>query len=100
MSKIRIFSGNSLVVRSIMPVQPQNRLSGVAARTSRKRITAPAVFLCAKHCHNYASMVGRAGEPKGSPGSFVTGTANLVRLTTPSFAAKGGDSKITKGVQP
>lgn len=87
-------------VRDTIAMQPQNRLPGFAARTSRKRTTAPAVFLCVKHGHIYESMVGRAGEPKGSPGSFVTGTANLVRLTTPSFAAKGGDSKITKGVKP
>ncbi|WP_367300310.1 ash family protein [Hafnia alvei] len=36
-------------------------------------------------------MVGCAGEPKGSPGFLLTGTANSVHLTTPSFAAKGGD---------
>ncbi|WP_237157392.1 ash family protein [Serratia plymuthica] len=46
-------------------------------------------------------MVGRAGEPKGSPGSLLTGSANPVRLTTSQrFAPLGGDSKINKGVQP
>ncbi|EMD3032214.1 ash family protein [Salmonella enterica] len=36
-------------------------------------------------------MARRAGEPKGSPGSVVAGTANPVRLATPSFAASGGE---------
>ncbi|EAR6586498.1 hypothetical protein EW272_24690 [Salmonella enterica] len=36
-------------------------------------------------------MVGRAGEPQGSPGSSVSGSANPVRLTTPSFAPLGGE---------
>lgn len=100
MSKIRIFSGNSYVVRSIMPVQPQNRLSGLAARTSRKRTTAPSgFFVCGVRLH--LSMVGRTGEPKGSPGSFLTGPASPVRLTTNQrLAALGGDSNFKKGVQP
>nr|WP_253893567.1 ash family protein [Serratia marcescens] len=46
-------------------------------------------------------MVGRTGEPKGSPGSLVTGPASPVRLTTNQrLAAPGGDSQNTKGVQP
>ncbi|MGP2977713.1 ash family protein [Serratia nevei] len=100
MSKIRIFSGNSLVVRSIMSVQPLNGLPGLATRTSRKRTTAPGgFFVCGVRLH--LSMVGRTGEPKGSPGSFVTGFASPVRLTTnQSLATLGGDSKITKGVRP
>ncbi|EDY1994253.1 ash family protein [Salmonella enterica subsp. enterica serovar Typhimurium] len=36
-------------------------------------------------------MAGRTGEPKGSPGSVVAGTANPVRLATSSFAASGGE---------
>ncbi|EJQ8217833.1 ash family protein [Salmonella enterica] len=36
-------------------------------------------------------MAGRMGEPKGSPGSIVAGTANPVRFATPSFAASGGE---------
>lgn len=93
-------SGKYSDVRSIMPVQPQNRLPGLAAWLSRKRTTAPGgFFVCGVRLH--LSMVGRTGEPKGSPGSFVTGPASPVRLTTNQrLAAPGGDSKITKGVQP
>lgn len=36
-------------------------------------------------------MAGRTGEPKGSPGSIVAGTANPVRFATSSFAASGGE---------
>ncbi|EKC2614080.1 ash family protein [Salmonella enterica] len=36
-------------------------------------------------------MAGRMGEPKGSPGSIVAGTANPVRFATSSFAASGGE---------
>ncbi|ULH13740.1 ash family protein [Serratia marcescens] len=31
-------------------------------------------------------MVGRAGQPKGWPGSLLTGSANPVRLTTPRIS--------------
>lgn len=94
------FSGKSLDVRSIMPMQPLNGLSGFAPRTSTKRTTAPCgFFVCGARLH--LSMVGRAGEPKGSPGSLLTGSANPVRLTTSQrFAPLGGDSKNNKGVQP
>ncbi|EIZ2335997.1 ash family protein, partial [Salmonella enterica] len=39
-------------------------------------------------------MAGRTGEPKGSPGSVVAGTANPVRFATPSFAASGGELTV------
>uniref|UniRef100_UPI003F5901EF ash family protein n=1 Tax=Hafnia alvei TaxID=569 RepID=UPI003F5901EF len=71
-------------------MQRQNPLSGFAARRLNRRIAALAVFLCDEHAH-IKIMVGCAGEPKGSPGFLLTGTANSVHLTTPSFAAKGGD---------
>nr|WP_242507555.1 ash family protein [Serratia proteamaculans] len=46
-------------------------------------------------------MVGRAGEPKGSPGSFLTGSSNPARLTTSQrLEPLGGDSNFKKGVQP
>ncbi|HCD6983118.1 TPA: ash family protein [Enterobacter hormaechei] len=51
--------------------------------------TALAVFLCAKYTHIF--MVGRAGEPQGSPGFIVTGKTNPVRLTTKLIGLSGGD---------
>ncbi|EAA9526561.1 ash family protein [Salmonella enterica] len=36
-------------------------------------------------------MVGRAGEPQGSPGSSVSGSSNPVRLTTLSLEPLGGE---------
>ncbi|MFC0140637.1 ash family protein [Erwinia mallotivora] len=54
-----------------------------------------AVFLCAKHCH-ISTMVGRAGQPQGWPGSMVTGTSTPVRLTTNKCGSFGGElSKFT-----
>ncbi|EGK2615385.1 ash family protein [Salmonella enterica] len=60
--------------------------------------TALAVFLCVKHGH-IRIMVGRAGEPKGSPGYMMTGYANPVRLTTSLIGVNGGDySSIEMGL--
>lgn len=36
-------------------------------------------------------MVGRAGQPKGWPGSVMTGSANPVRLTTHEISTSGGE---------
>lgn len=100
MSFLISHTGNSIDVQAIIVVQPLNGLSGFAPRTSTKRTTAPCgFFVCGAQLH--LSMVGRAGEPKGSPGSLLTGSANPVRLTTSQrFAPLGGDSKNNKGVQP
>ncbi|HBU7546929.1 TPA: ash family protein [Klebsiella aerogenes] len=47
-----------------------------------KAITdAPASFLLSASAHT-SIMVGWTGEPKGSPGSLITGYANPVQLTT------------------
>lgn len=51
-------------------MQLQNQLSGLASRISIKRTAALAVFLCQVHGH-IQIMVGRAGEPKGSPGFLI-----------------------------
>ncbi|EIE7702823.1 ash family protein [Salmonella enterica] len=57
---------------------------------------ASAVFLRAKHCL-IRIMVGRAGQPKGWPGSLVTGSSNPVRLTTHEIGTSGGELiKFTK----
>lgn len=50
-------------------MQPHCWLPGLEPRISEKAHTTPdVVFLCVKHSH--ISMVGRAGEPRGSPGPF------------------------------
>lgn len=51
---------------------------------------ASAVFLRAKHSL-IRIMVGRAGQPKGWPGSMVTGCCNPVRLTTHEIATSRGE---------
>ncbi|WP_105450820.1 Rha family phage regulatory protein [Escherichia coli] len=51
---------------------------------------AQAVFLCVMHSH-IQIMVGRAGQPKGWPGSLVTGCSNPARLTTHEIATSGGE---------
>ncbi|EIC3244106.1 ash family protein, partial [Escherichia coli] len=48
---------------------------------TRAHNRAKAVFLRAKHSL-IRIMVGRAGQPKGWPGSLVTGISTPVRLTT------------------
>ncbi|ECE6544755.1 hypothetical protein DQJ15_27240 [Salmonella enterica subsp. enterica] len=48
-------------------------------------------FTCKASSRLFRIMAGRTGEPKGSPGSVVAGTANPVRLATSSFAASGGE---------
>ncbi|EME5116470.1 ash family protein [Salmonella enterica] len=47
-------------------------------------------FTCKASSRLFRIMAGRTGEPQGSPGSLTAGTANLVRLATPGFAALGG----------
>ncbi|EEQ5902640.1 Rha family transcriptional regulator [Escherichia coli O170:H18] len=51
---------------------------------------AQAVFLCVMHSH-IQIMVGRAGQPKGWPGSMMTGSANPARLTTHEICTSGGE---------
>lgn len=53
---------------------------------------AKAVFLCVMHCYTQF-MVGRAGQPKGWPGSRVTGISTPVRLTTSRRGNLGGEFK-------
>ncbi|MBF1994420.1 Rha family transcriptional regulator [Serratia symbiotica] len=51
---------------------------------------ASAVFLCEMHSY-ILSMVGRAGQPRGWPGSLTTGIATPVRLTTHGRSNSGGE---------
>ncbi len=91
-----------------LPCKIAGRYSANAAAKSAAGICTPdftkahnrahAVFLCAMHCYTQF-MVGRAGQPKGWPGSLVTGSANPVRLTTHEICTSGGElSKFTKEV--
>nr|WP_241825880.1 Rha family phage regulatory protein [Izhakiella australiensis] len=52
-----------------------------------------AVFLCAKHCH-ISTMVGRAGQPKGWPGSMVTGFSPL--YVSPPLAVRSPGGELSK----
>ncbi|EHN7880872.1 ash family protein [Salmonella enterica] len=51
---------------------------------------APASFLLSASLH-IRIMVGWTGEPKGSPGSLITGYANPVQFTTNKIGVFGGD---------
>lgn len=63
---------------------------------TRAHDRAYAVFLCVMHSYTKI-MVGRAGQPKGWPGSLVTGCCNPVRLTTNEIATSRGESlKLTR----
>lgn len=48
-------------------------------------------FTCEASSHLFRIMVGRAGPTSVGPVSFVPGSANPVRLTTPRFAPLGGE---------
>ncbi|HAU2959053.1 TPA: ash family protein [Salmonella enterica subsp. diarizonae] len=66
--------------RSLLTVKAHNRASGF--------------FTCKASSRLFRIMAGRTGEPQGSPGSLTAGTANLVRLATPCFAALGGELSL------
>ncbi|EBC1350148.1 hypothetical protein CT949_17960 [Salmonella enterica] len=67
---------------NLLTTQAHNRASGF--------------FTCDASPQPFRIMAGRAGEPKGSPGSCVAGIANPVRLATPRFATLGGElSQLT-----
>ncbi|ECH9429810.1 hypothetical protein ZX67_20925 [Salmonella enterica subsp. enterica] len=64
--------------------------------TMKAHNRASGFFTCDASPQPFRIMAGRTGEPKGSPGSFVAGIANPVRLATPRFATLGGElSKLT-----
>ncbi|EEA9067790.1 ash family protein [Salmonella enterica subsp. enterica] len=64
--------------------------------TMKAHNRASGFFTCDASPQPFRIMAGRTGEPKGSPGSFVAGSANPVRLATPSFAPLGGElSQLT-----
>ncbi|EBZ3774709.1 hypothetical protein AID08_05935 [Salmonella enterica subsp. enterica serovar Minnesota] len=58
-------------------------------------------FTCKASSHLFRIMVGRAGPLSGGPVSLFAGSANPVRLATPSFAPLGGElSQLTKQGYP
>ncbi|EHG4041340.1 ash family protein [Salmonella enterica] len=56
-------------------------------------------FTCDASPHPFRIMAGRMGEPKGSPGSLLTGFCGPVRLATPESANSCGELSqlINKG---
>lgn len=70
---------------NLLTIKAHNRASGF--------------FTCDASPQPFRIMVGRTGEPQGSPGSLVAGIANPVRLTTPRFATLVGELSLltTKG---
>ncbi|EDA9944792.1 ash family protein [Salmonella enterica] len=58
-------------------------------------------FTCDASPYLFRIMVGRAGPLPGGPVSLFAGSANPVRLATPSFAPLGGElSQLTKQGYP
>lgn len=100
MSYKHFSTSNICNVRAIIAVQPLNGLPGFAARTSKGAYAAQSGFFMHK-AQLHPNNGGACGGTERFAGFLLlTGTANPVRLTTPSFAATGSDSKILKGVQP
>ncbi|EAQ0809650.1 ash family protein [Salmonella enterica] len=59
--------------------------------TIRAHNRASGFFTCQASSHPFRIMVGRMGEPKGSPGSLVAGFCSPVRLTTHEPANSRGE---------
>ncbi|EGF0850589.1 ash family protein [Salmonella enterica] len=58
-------------------------------------------FTCQASSHPFRIMVGRMGEPKGSPGSSLAGFCSPVRLTTHEPANSRGElSRLTNEGYP
>lgn len=67
--------------------------AGIGVPSITRALNRASGFFMGEACpHLFVIMVGRAGEPQGSPGSLVTGYANPVRLTTPlEIGVSGGE---------
>ncbi|ENR2730764.1 ash family protein [Salmonella enterica] len=59
--------------------------------TTQAHNRASGFFTCQASSHPFRIMVGRMGEPKGSPGSCVAGFCSPVRLTTHEPANSRGE---------
>ncbi|EAW8183341.1 hypothetical protein HX52_13935 [Salmonella enterica] len=84
-------------------ISPAPHKTGAGFRTpqiNKAHNRASGFFTCGASPHfRIRIMAGRMGQPKGWPGSLLTGSANPVRLATPSFAPLGGELSqlINKG---
>ncbi|ECC2479732.1 hypothetical protein FOK40_25625, partial [Salmonella enterica] len=64
--------------------------------TTQAHNRASGFFTCQASSHPFRIMVGRTGEPQGSPGSCVAGFCSPVRLTTHEPANSSGElSQLT-----
>lgn len=87
------------VVVSVGYISAAPHKSGAGFRSLSNKIAhsrASGFFTCKASSRLFRIMAGRAGEPKGSPVSILSGTANPVRLATSSFAASGGEFTYIK----
>ncbi|EEJ6098590.1 ash family protein [Salmonella enterica] len=92
---------HAVVVGYISPAPHKTGAGFRSLLTTKAHNRASGFFTCDASPHLFRIMAGRTGEPKGSPGSLVAGTANPVRLATPSFAALGGElSQLTTKGSP
>ncbi|HAF8818376.1 TPA: ash family protein [Salmonella enterica] len=84
-------------------ISPAPHKTGAGFRTpqiNKAHNRASGFFTCDASPHfRIRIMAGRMGQPKGWPGSLLTGSANPVRLATSSFAPLGGELSqlINKG---
>lgn len=85
-------------------ISPAPHKTGAGFRTpqiNKAHNRASGFFTCDALPHLFRIMAGRTGQPKGWPGSLLTGSANPVRLTTPEFRTSDGElSQLTNKGYP
>ncbi|EBX9425292.1 hypothetical protein DT160_23030 [Salmonella enterica subsp. enterica serovar Mikawasima] len=85
----------SVLMGYISPA-PHKTGAGIGTPLTMKAHNRASGFFTCASSRLFRIMAGRTGEPKGSPGSFVAGSSNPVRLTTQSLEPLGGElSKLT-----
>ncbi|EKL9634185.1 ash family protein [Salmonella enterica] len=75
-------------------ISPAPHKTGAGIRTpldTKAHNRASGFFTCEASSHLFRIMVGRAGPTSVGPVSFVPGSTNPVRLTTPSFVPWAGE---------
>ncbi|EJJ4342616.1 ash family protein [Salmonella enterica] len=96
---------NRLLPSALMGyISPAPHKTGVGICTpqaNKAHNRASGFFTCDASPYLFRIMVGRAGPLPGGPVSLFAGSANPVRLATPSFAPLGGElSQLTKQGYP